>query len=706
MAPPTNKKPRMASSKKDTTPKEEKNPPKDNKIQKCAACIRNGESGPFDHRGKGTGDGEGSGGVKVWHKTSTVVMGQRCFLRAAQLADTIENAVKEVSQLVVEGNAVLLRFVLHRLEADLGVMDRRNEYAALSRPDDLPWADGRGKAYFITAAVKQYVTNAQVYTIYQITPRLRKLLIVEIFDRVPSPISGKRKKKLKAKVISVAIRCLQGIVDWDPIVCRGFLEEWMDPCYASFLLHAIKYVLDDISENVLKGQGLFITEKDAQTGPHPTLVEAKLQFEKWIPVHHAISLRYEEYARNPSPRKDHLPLKPFRILPKYSFTPKCIIINTDVALHNLWSLADWPEVEHPPSIAAFKEHSQEWWRRTFSVEKVETVDTGKRRFRGAVYTDGVSCRILVAKKVSVACEEARGDVGEGDEGGGEEVAVADALEDSDEETGGCAPDGSVGIRKRKRTVAAKPPTPGLDPYFRPVDIPDGMAVWAIDPGRRDPGETYRVSLGHYYQLCGFTAARKKRERWLKQSPTVQEALNRTSDHTYKTSALATFDAYLEALLPNLSLILDFYFRRRHRRLCFDAYIRTQTAWHEITQPFANSVVALGAAIFAHNSRGHPTGPLKKLRQKLKDRAFALRLIGEFNTSRVCHLCDGFFDQENQRWWALRVCRNVCGGRIMNRDFNAAKNILEIFLYMNTHAGQRPEPFFFGWDNLPPRPGVH
>ncbi|KAJ3283377.1 hypothetical protein HK104_010414, partial [Borealophlyctis nickersoniae] len=316
--------------------------------------------------------------------------------------------------------------------------------------------------------------------------------------------------------------------------------------------------------------------------------------------------------------------------------------------------------------------------------------------------------VSVKKRVLGRAEP--GEIGEEeweeDEGGEGVVVVADAEEDSDDELG-LPPlremEGTASApldKKRKRTAKSHerpissppPPDHGFDQYFVPVDIPEGTTVWGIDPGRRDPiyavsnkGRTYRVSLEHYYQMCGFTAARKRREKWLRQARTVQQALNRLSDATYKTSALATFDAYLEALLPNLSLILDFYFKRRHRRSNFDSYIRTQRAWQEITQPFANSVVALGAALFAHNSRGHATGPLKKLRQKLKDRAYALRLIGEFNTSRVCHLCEGFFDQEKQRRWSLRVCRDVCGGRIMNRDFNAAKNILEIFLYMNTHA---------------------
>ncbi|KAJ3289899.1 hypothetical protein HK104_007151 [Borealophlyctis nickersoniae] len=640
--------------------------------------------------------------------------GAEQFLRAAQLAETIEKAVKEMSQLMVEGNAVLFRFVLRRLEAgdeipslwrsnvvrqcfaatqrmngdpfhprtdqhtNPEVKARRDEYRLL-RPDGLPWADGRHKSDLITAATKQYVTNAQVYTIYQLIPRLRKLVHVEIFERVPLPTSAKATKKIRAKVLSVVILCLQGVTNYDPTSLRDFIEFFVDSEYTTFILDAISYVLDDMQQNILKGRALFIAEKDPQTRrPHPSFVQAKDEFETWIPVHYAILQRYEEYARTPSARQYRPKLAPFGILPKYGFTPKFIIINTDRALYDLWSLAGWPEVE-PETFPVFKGNKDFGW--------------------------------------------SGGEEGEGEEDdGGGGVPVADAFEDSDDEIGPTEAgtldrtDGS-GSQKRKRkssAVAAEPPRRGVDPYFRPVDMSDGTVVWGVDPGRRDPihavsntGRTYRVSLAHYYQLCGFTAARKNREKWTRGSPTVQEALNLLSAQTYKTAALATFDAYLlAALLPNLSLLLDFYFRRRHRRSNFDSYIRTQTAWETILTPFRNSVVALGAALFAHNSRGHATGPLKKLRQQLKIRAYALRLIGEFNTSRVCHLCEGFFDQKRERWWALRVCRDVCGGRIINRDYNAAKNILEIFIFMNNNGGYRPEPFYCGWDTLPPTPGVH
>ncbi|KAJ3282643.1 hypothetical protein HK104_010788, partial [Borealophlyctis nickersoniae] len=428
----TGKKPWVASSKKDTTPKVEKNLSKDSKVQR----PRKANKISFDSVDVEGGGGRGAegflGGARERYKIATVIMGQRRFLRAAQLAETIENTVKEMTQLMVEGNAVLMRYVLYMLErgdeirgsnlarqcfaatqrdidplrpktnarSNRDVIDRRNEYADL-RPEGLHWADGRFKSDLITAAVKQYNTNVQVYTIYQLIPRLRKLVQVEIFERVPLPTSATKAKKIRAKVLSSVVLCLQGVANYDATLLRDFIEKFVDESYTTFILDAISYVLDDVQRNILNGRTLFVAEKDPVTRQsHPTFIQAKDEFETWIPVHYAILQRYEEYARTPSARRQNRPkLAPFTILPKYSLTPNCIIINTDRALFDLWNLANWQGVERPTDFDAFKAESDLWWRRTFRIEKVQTVRGGNRRFRYAVYMDGVSCRISIKKRI-------------------------------------------------------------------------------------------------------------------------------------------------------------------------------------------------------------------------------------------------------------------------------------------------------------------
>jgi len=88
------------------------------------------------------------------------------------------------------------------------------------------------------------------------------------------------------------------------------------------------------------------------------------------------------------------------ILPKFDFIPKNVIYYTDGALYGLWTLAGWPGIEdRPRNVPQFSEQSAEWWKRTFNDE---LVNTETRRFRGAIYTDGVKCCVSVAQRIPVA----------------------------------------------------------------------------------------------------------------------------------------------------------------------------------------------------------------------------------------------------------------------------------------------------------------
>jgi hypothetical protein len=549
-----------------------------------------------------------------------------------------------------------------------------------------------------------------VYVLYTLIPRLRKLLAVEIFHRVPLPSDVKKAYKVRTRIVSLLITALQApnpitAVNWQELdtfltgritVNHPTHPRTPDPYYRTFLLNAIRWVLQDVKNNILGNRVLFKDEKDSRTGQrHISFRNAKANFSAWLPVQYAILLRYESYSHQVTPPaypRHKARLAPFTLLPKYHFTPKHIIINTDAALYDLWALAGWPGVaaDHPTSIHAFQQHSEHWWNRTFRTEKVETRRTGQRRFRGAVYTDGISVRISVCKRVLYPARNAPVS-DEGDLSDIEEVVEAEGEDDSEEEEG---------ITR-----------PVVDPNFRPVPLDVGVPVWGLDPGRHfifygvsNHGQTAKVSIDQYYNLCGFSETRKRREKWVKKDPAMKHTLANLSLETFKTSSLASFDRYLTALLPNLTRMLDFYFRRRHRRSKFHSYIRSQQAWDKMLAPFNGSVVALGAAVFQHNSRGRKTGPLQQLRKQLRSRVRELRLIGEYNTSRVCHGCEGFFGR--QKHWGLRVCQSICGGRVMNRDYNAAHNILAIFLFMNARGGQRPSPFFHGWDRMAPQPGVH
>ena len=95
--------------------------------------------------------------------------------------------------------------------------------------------------------------------------------------------------------------------------------------------------------------------------------------------------------------------------------------------------------------------------------------------------------------------------------------------------------------------------------------------------------------------------------------------------------------YLDSLLPNLTLLTDFYGTNRHRRLKWGQYIKRQKAYDTIATEVkagADDVVVVygdGCLLFNHASRGHPSTPNKHLYVQLK-RRFRSRLVNEYRTS--------------------------------------------------------------------------
>ena len=186
----------------------------------------------------------------------------------------------------------------------------------------------------------------------------------------------------------------------------------------------------------------------------------------------------------------------------------------------------------------------------------------------------------------------------------------------------------------------------------------------------------------------MTEALRTRVRWTKNAPDVQRINTRTP--TAKTCVATTFQVHLRHALQHRDRLCAFYGTQRWLRLRWKSHIAKEKMWEVMVQRITNgnrrTVVALGDASFAHNSRGHASTPTKGLRRRLQGRC-RLRMIDEYRTSITCSLCDGTLPKRTRRW-QVKVCPDVCL-TTWNRDVNAARNILSIFWYMNAMAGERP-----------------
>ncbi|KAJ3088040.1 hypothetical protein HK102_009713 [Quaeritorhiza haematococci] len=195
----------------------------------------------------------------------------------------------------------------------------------------------------------------------------------------------------------------------------------------------------------------------------------------------------------------------------------------------------------------------------------------------------------------------------------------------------------------------------IDDKFKPVTLVEGMLVWAIDPNRGgnfiyavatrytdDEDDDllivrkYRVSVSRYYELCGFVKSKLKRERWLRQDREVQRALK-----VFSSTSMAKSDTVGFALM----VISDV--RRRGMKFCD----LLKGIW-----------LALAAPSF-------PTTHLD---------------IGRFLSNGYEKSSDG-------------APRSVSLGVVYNRDHNAARNLLHIFVFMCRHNGRRPPPFYSGFE---------
>lgn len=274
--------------------------------------------------------------------------------------------------------------------------------------------------------------------------------------------------------------------------------------------------------------------------------------------------------------------------------------------------------------------------------------------------------------------------------------------------------------------------------FEPIEL-DGKIIIGVDPGRRDViacawrtenGDdnpdigSNRFSNAEYQVRSGAKDASKLRLKWLRRAPD-----HLASRLSAVPSAKTDLQAHITALLVLLKDLLMLNMKRRVRSLRFSQHARiqrvTEAVVNRILAPAtlpapatgavgqaqqhpasprrqAAVVVAFGNAHFSSTSRGYAPAPVQRVKQALSYRDnVELVLIDEDYTSQLCHRCHnklqsvtGKADRNGKRkpLWAVKRCVDEeCSCNFLNRDTNAALNILHIFLEQ-AHGGGRPAVF--------------
>ena len=330
--------------------------------------------------------------------------------------------------------------------------------------------------------------------------------------------------------------------------------------------------------------------------------------------------------------------KLFDIVPIFRIKAHFITIDSCVLYGILSELKILKEVKR----TQFKDLADEQWKSVFNIDKI----TGKgRKFTGTIESDGVSVCVHFKKPKSIRKVE-------------------------NIET----------ITKKKEPIITDP----------------SKRVIAIDPGRSNIyfavekfGEdikTYRLTRPQYYQESGIYKARKQTNRWTQgiQIPLVNMSLVSTKGDSFEDHK-----AYVKAYVENKELLwkeyLDERWARQRLRLysgkkrTFAKFFNKIQNGGKVEKNNKNIIIAYGSAEFAPGGKNEVSVPTTSAFKECTYR-FCTIPIDEYRTTRVHHKDESILGKVgykgmNESVRGLLWCSSTIGSKFVNRDLNAALNIL-------------------------------
>jgi hypothetical protein len=345
--------------------------------------------------------------------------------------------------------------------------------------------------------------------------------------------------------------------------------------------------------------------------------------------------------------------------------------------NEVWTLGD---SIHSRNVSKWIQMADAWWRRLFHVNKLEKEE--KSYFHREITTDGYGVSVHMNRPTR-----------------GKKVSKRAKKKDRDADN---------------NTTDVLGPTVFKSPKGRTEDYD---VIWGIDPGRTDfitatdqHGRTVRFRTSAYRSASGFFRSNQRSKRTIDKTPRIRELLHTTP--TKKTTNLETLTEHIKFTFEHLKELLAFFLRPIFRRLKFRRFTlkssQLDRACNELVgPPGTKTVVGFGDCGAAGSGviKKSPAGPVKMFAHKLARRCEVVA-VNEYRTSRVHHDCEGIEDLHNQM--IKRKCRdgvvrsvkvhkvlhcltkNGGCGKTVDRDANAAKNILGILMHQLAGYLERPE----------------
>jgi len=614
-----------------------------------------------------------------------VQMKLNAVIRHTDILAPIENAVKSMTQMAVEGSRLCLLHVLRTLEDGQPVIIKSTNYFrnALclvstctlgqevdhqglqyvfdtlyepSRPqgDNLSYPSRDGLNQLTTHLSQQMYTNARTMVSTHLYKRLCKYIRLNLVTFTLMP-GNRFISKFESKDITKAVN---RIVD--------FLIKYDSTTKPT-------YVLPDDSPFVVvkKKIELFVR---SLVRKFPTLFPFKTIKKRWceyMPLLYHIASAFEDHINTRQKAKLHsmYGIKLFSMLPIYDFVAKNVKIDTSALQEMVKSIG-------------LDSTMDGIWQRNFRAQEALGGDPKTRTFCRMINTDGVSVSIHHETPKCLKVNE-------------NAEPKIETFEEAD--------------TKYVRETGI------LDKKVCELRIPDDIErIIYVDPGGNTmasgilegdcKGNKKVVTCGtkEYRHMASMDKLASLRKGLLDRSD-LEKFMSEMP--TPKGSSACSMLEHLVYLFPKLFKLLSLFGSKKYLNAKFTAATRKKKAMEAMVDRIApkgiKTLVVMGAADFPHAMRGNVASAYKKLIKLVEAREnVTMAKVGECNTSQKCCRClnpmknatrevdvNGEVHKENIH--AVKVCPHC--RTTWNRDLNAPHNIRHIFYQLRAGNG-RPEAF--------------
>ena len=286
------------------------------------------------------------------------------------------------------------------------------------------------------------------------------------------------------------------------------------------------------------------------------------------------------------------------------------------------------------SWSTFNEIRDDQWKSILSYEQYLTKKQRKEvKFTGTIQSDGVAVCIHLRRPKY-------------------ETVKRDHIKDANDRVLGC--------------------DPGRSNLLTMVEL-DNDGKWT----------TYKLTRGQYYLESGAFEANRKAKRW--QKP-IQSALDQLSKQTTKLITVRSFVGYMNVIISNSEVLWVEYLKRRWARQRFAVHSGKTSVINKFLSSLQDesgrrTVIAYGSAKFSSTNKGELAAPTTRLYNACV-RHYKTVLVDEFRTTQIHYKTDERLSkvyEDGKEVRGLRWCSSTIGCKFIDRDINAALNMLRCYM---------------------------